>query len=228
MLDKQTFAESRLGRFTASEIHRLLVSGKKGNMFGDGAMTYINEKLAEIVTGEGAANASSMATDWGINMERDAAKWFTAWTGRRIEHYGVNNYAFFEYGNVGGCSPDAICLDESANVQFKCPFNSSNHIAFLLASCRHGASDLLRAKKPEYYAQCQLEMMSCKTEKCYFVSYDPRALNPEYRMAIIELLPDLEMQDEIKTRMEAAFDIIRESLKELKTLTIPDNVKFNP
>ena len=43
--------QERLGRFTASEIHKLIPSGKGGNKFSETGKTYILEKLVELETG---------------------------------------------------------------------------------------------------------------------------------------------------------------------------------
>lgn len=212
---QSSFSESRVGMFTASEIYKLLKRGKnKNEYFGDVARGYINEKIAEIITGEPKVNLKSAATEWGLEKETDAVKWFEEITEKKVVHFGMNEYMFFPYNAVSGCSPDGLVQGESANIQVKCPFNSASHIKYLL----HGdnAQEWLKKESEEYYAQCQFEMMCCKTRKCYFVSYDDRAINPEHRMAIIELLPDKEIIDALNERIERASEIVRLSLEELE------------
>lgn len=217
------FEDSRFGRFTASEISRLLVSAKDGSMFGAGAITYINEKIAECITGEGKKSPSTQATEWGgMEHETDAIKWFTLITGIEVEHYGAANYKFFPYGNWGGCSPDGITKGEKRyNVQVKCPFVSANHIEYLLVrGTKEQRQQWLKKNQKDYYAQCQKEMMCCETEGCYFITYDPRTIEPQFRMAIFELSIDEEMRADIDTRLEAASIIVADSLKHLETLSI--------
>ena len=43
---------ARLGKFTASEMHKLMKKGRaKDQYFGEGALTYIKSKVAEIIIG---------------------------------------------------------------------------------------------------------------------------------------------------------------------------------
>lgn len=218
-MQSSTFTESRLGRFTASEIHKLMKSGKKKDeYFADGAMTYIYEKIAEAITGQPKAQVKSMATEWGLQMETDAIKWFEIITGKKVQHFGANEYKFYEFNNNSGCSPDGLVIGENANVQAKCPFNSANHINYL--TIRDNAAEWLKKNEYEYYAQCQFEMMCCKTDKCYFISYDDRTVEPEHRMKIIELLPDAEFVKELTERIKKATEIVRNDLEYLQTLSV--------
>ena len=41
--------QERLGRFTASEIHKLIPSGKGGNVFSETGKTYILDKDIEVI-----------------------------------------------------------------------------------------------------------------------------------------------------------------------------------
>jgi hypothetical protein len=188
-------------------------------------MTYIYEKIAEIITGESKVQVGSASTQWGLDNETDAIKWFTQITGKQVVHYGVDNYSFFEYGNVGGCSPDGICIDECANVQIKCPYNSANHLQYLLVKGGQAErQEWVKNNESEYYIQCQFEMMCCKTDKCYLAIYDPRTLEPEHRMAIFELEKDEEIRKELDMRLEAASEIVRNAIEYLGTLNI-NNLK---
>lgn len=217
---ENNFENSRFGKFTASEIHALLSKGRnKDAYFGDSAMTYIREKIAEIITGEPKQQVKSAATEWGLEKEIDAVKWFETVTGKKVQHFGAHEYKFFAYNTYSGCSPDGLVNGESANIQVKCPFVSANHIAYMIAE--GDAQQWLKANEPKYYTQCQFEMMCCKTDKCYFVSYDDRAIEPQHRMKIIELLPDIELQSELSERIEKAAEIVRASVTRLQALQMP-------
>lgn len=214
------FLESRLGRFTASEIWKLLKTGKaKDEMFGEMAKTYIDEKIAEAITGQKKAQIGSAATSWGLDKEKDAILWFEHITGKKVKQFGAEEYKFFPYDNNSGCSPDGLLLNENANIQVKCPFNSGNHIQYLLVN-DEDASLWLKKNQFEYYAQCQFEMMCCKTEMCYFVSYDDRVVEPQHRMKIIKLSPDLEMQSDIDLRIKHASDLVRNALDKLYNIQL--------
>lgn len=220
---QDNFKDSRFGLFTASEIHRLLKgSKKKDELFGDGAISYINEKIAECITGESKPSMRSIATDWGLDNETDAIKWFEACTGNKVIHHGVANYKFYPYRHSGGCSPDGVVMDLNtltAIVQAKCPYVSANHINYLrVTGDREARQNWLKANEPEYYAQCQFEMMCVDIDTCYFITYDPRTIEHYHRMAIFELSPDKELQAEINLRLEAATDILIEAIRVLESM----------
>lgn len=249
------FQESRFGKFTASEVHRLMASGSrpmtdaelearpKGErkttvktMFGDGAITYINEKIAECLTGESKPSVGSVATQWGLDNEVDAVMYFEMITGKKVQHFGVNDYKFFPYLTTGGCSPDGIIQAENANVQVKCPYLAANIIPYLLI--KGDRQDWLKTNEYEYYVQCQFEMMCCNTEKCYFVVFagSDRMIEHYHRMVVIELLPDVELQQEIAERVKAASEILFTSIVQLQTpdpifsrpVTIHDTINATP
>ena len=52
--------QERLGRFTASEIHKLIPQGKGGQPFSDTGKTYILEKLVELETATGKVFIGAM------------------------------------------------------------------------------------------------------------------------------------------------------------------------
>lgn len=223
MEQQDNFKDSRFGLFTASEIHRLLKgSKKKDELFGDGAMTYINEKIAECITGESKPSMRSVATDWGLDNETDAMKWFEGTTGNKIIHHGVANYKFYPYKHCGGCSPDGVVMDLNriaAIIQAKCPYLSANHINYLrVTGDKEARQQWLKANEPEYYAQCQFEMMCVGVNTCYFITYDPRTIEAYHRMAVFELSADLELQADINKRLDAATDILTDSLRLLENM----------
>jgi hypothetical protein len=209
----------KLGKFSSSEIHRLLKSGRtKGQLFGDGAMTYINKKIAEIITGESNADISTLkALEWGAANEFDAILTYEQLTGRKVEYYGVATPKFFPYNAVSGCSPDGVCEDDV--IEVKCPYVTSNHIEFLLAS-KQGAGSLfetawLKANKPEYFSQVQFNMMSLKKNRGIFLSYDPRVINHNHRLAMLTIHPDDEIQKDIAHRIDEASAIVINALNTL-------------
>lgn len=232
---EQQAIDTRFGLFTASEIYRLLAKGsrpmtaeelaaekEKGGkrktvetLFGDGAMTYIHEKVAECITGEGKPQINSTATTWGIENEADAVAWFEMIKELKGEHYGANNYKFFEYNKSSGCSPDWV-LAGVAGLQVKCPYLSANHVPYLLSD---KSPEWLKKHALEYYAQTQFEMMCVKVPKMYFATYDPRTVEPEHRMAIFEMTADKELQSDLDMRIKEASKIVAECLSKLKPLS---------
>ena len=62
----------RMGKFTASEIHRLMGNPrKKGEVLSETAKSFVIEKAAEILTGQKRA-VWGAALDWGVEHEQEA------------------------------------------------------------------------------------------------------------------------------------------------------------
>ena len=225
----ESFNDARIGSFTGSEIHKLMVKGKlKDQYFGDGAITYINDKVNEWLNQKPKDSIENKwELEWGKNHEEEAVAWFEQMTGKKVQHFGVKNYKFFDYTDNSGASPDGLIVGEKAIIEIKCPANSSNHIIYLLqvGKTQPEQQAWLKLDVPKYYIQCQFEMMACKVDKCYFAAYDPRREDKRFKMAIIEVLPDAEMQKEIQERIERATELKQAIVRQL--IAIPDlsNVK---
>ncbi len=212
--ENSQWKQARLGRFTSSEIHRLMKSGrKKDQVFGQGALTYIEEKIAEIVTGEAKELEGIKALEWGAANELDAIMLFKEQHDEEVEFFGVGNPEFFQWNSVSGGSPDG--LTPTAVVECKCPFVSSNHVGFLIASKlpKSIQADWLKENWENYYCQVQFNMICCKREKAYIISYDPRTVKPEHRLAILEIDADVDFQMEIDHRISEAKKIVKLALE---------------
>jgi hypothetical protein len=187
--------QKRIGRFTASEIHKLM--GVKG--FGNTGETYIYEKVAEKLTGVPVKDEfSSAATSWGVEHEHEAKLYFQAATGLEIQESdtlelpefnlagtpdgGVKNANDFlnlrpEYFwqlelpefNLAG-TPMGVAIKANCGFEIKCPFNSGNHLKNLQMK---NATDLLNLR-PEYFWQCIAGMWLTGFNSWKFCSYDPR------------------------------------------------------
>lgn len=175
----------RLGKFTGSEIHKLM--GARG--FGKTGETYITEKAAEFLTGEPIKpEFTAASTQWGIDHEFEAKMYFESATGAKIFETGT-----IENKYICG-TPDGIIEDyhknskqESCGFEIKCPYNSGNHLKNFLMQ---NANDLL-VLRPEYYWQIIAYMWLAGFSKWKFCSYDPR-FKEEKRMLIlnIDLIPE--------------------------------------
>lgn len=230
-----TWMESRLGKFTASEIHKLLASGRRDmteeeqlvenaaaklekrkprkttdTLFGSGAFTYIHSRIAEYLTQMAVSDFNSEAMAHGNIFEKDAAVKYVKRTGHRIEYLGGENPMFLEYGDFAGGSPDAFVNDDGL-AEFKCPFNSTHHIEYLLLN----SAQELKNEKPEYYAQIQMNLLVSNRNWCDFVSYDSRMLDEDLQMKILRIPRDKEMIEDIKIRIEAASQIMYDKIKVL-------------
>jgi exodeoxyribonuclease (lambda-induced) len=145
--------EARNGRFTASEIHKLL--GIKG--LGETGKTYAFEKAIEQLYGEMEENFVSYDMQRGIDTEPLAFEKFKQLKG--LEFLVVQNCGFFPYEDHAGASPDGIVSD-NAVVEIKCP--KATTFFKLVAT---GIID------PKYIAQMQMQMLATGTSKAYFFNY---------------------------------------------------------
>lgn len=210
----------KLGKFSSSEMHRLLKSGKKKDqLFGDGAMTYIYEKVAELMTHQAKEEITGLkAIEHGNANEYFALVAYMERTGRQVEYFGGGNPKFFPYNEYSGGSPDFLAEDRGGEI--KCPFVSSNHIEYIIHASKSGGSvhDTLWLKENhfDYFVQCQFNMMCCKRKKWDFISYDDRIKNPDLQLVILEINPDYDLQKDIDYRLKEAKTIIANILNTIK------------
>lgn len=212
MTEKEWKGE-RLGKFTASEIGKLMVKGRsKDQYFGDGAMTYIESRAAEILTQEPVTDLEGMkAIEHGNTYEPEAAALFAEKFPGFI-YYGKENSKFFPYEPVklwAGGSPDGL-IPGRAVAEFKCPENSTHHIKHW--RLKVGAD--LKETKPIYYGQTQFNMMCTGVDLGYFVSYDPRQLERNLRLKVLEVPYDKAYCKELDERLKRAVDELRKILFE--------------
>lgn len=209
--------QARIGRFTASEIHRLMEPAKremtpeelkarpkygKGSSsklvydyskLSDAAMTYVNEKVAEILTGQPKSQGYAFPLVWGKDHEDEAAECFANKTGLKIEKTG-----FYKYTDHAGGSPDRLV--ENGILEIKCPYESTNQIQYLLLTDQW---DVRRNYFP-YWCQCQANMLFTDTSLCHFCTYDPRMLNEKHKLTHIEIKADAEFHDLIRSQIVKA------------------------
>lgn len=208
--------KKRLGRFTASEIHKLFVGGKKKDqLFGKGAETYIMTKAAELLTIEVKDEIDFKQGEWGKANERDAVLAFEDYMQTKGDHYGMLKPEFFNYGNFAGCSPDWENMIDKMGADIKCPFNSAEHVRNLLLKC---SADLVE-ERWEYYCQLQMSMIVRGWDVAYFVSYDPRVVEYRYSLKVISVYPDEAWQKEFHERLNAATERLNEIITILEPQT---------
>lgn len=208
---------ARKGKFTASEISNLLTSSrKKDEVFGETALTYIKEKVAEFIMNDDIffemqeLGFRNTATAWGEQYEPEARARYTTVTGMEVEETG-----FFEYTEHSGGSPDGLCRDGEGIIEIKCPFNSAKHIEYLLME---SSEDLLAVNK-QYYWQCQANMLFTGRQYIDFVSYDPR-ISGLLRMKILRIEANEKDFDVLKTRIALAEERFEKMLSELTRIGI--------
>lgn len=210
MTEKQWKSE-RLGKFSASEIGKLMVKGRgKDQYFGDGAVTYIESRAAEIFNQEPVSDLEGMkAIEWGNQHEGQAAFLFAEKKGVEVKYFGKENPKFYPYEPVkqwAGGSPDGIIPVEKSVFEIKCPEVSTHHIKYWRMKCGEDLKDV----KPLYYAQLQFNMMCTGFKIGYFISYDPRPLSREVQLKILEVPYDAAYCKELDERLKKAVVLLRE------------------
>lgn len=144
--------QERLGKFTASEIHKLM--GIKG--LGETGKTYAFEKAVEELYGEVEDNFVSYDMERGTELEPLAFAKFKEL--KSLEFLEVKNCWFFS-GDFHGASPDGLVSDD-ATLEIKCP--KATTFFKLVAD---GEVD------KKYFYQMQHQMMLTGREKSYFFNY---------------------------------------------------------
>lgn len=199
--DIREWHRARLGRFTASSIAKLMVSGRrKDELFGAGAMTEIYKIAAErMLTPDGQdqyidqlMSNDFKQTRWGNEHESQARDLVGAVPVRGRPH---PDYPMF------GASPDGILTDGTL-VEIKCPWTVEKHIA---------NGRMTKPEDNEYYPQMQAQLAVFGADRCMFVSYDPRSLVSVY----VQMVPrnDDYIADMLH-RIEEAEEIINQIIRE--------------
>ena len=181
----------RCGKFTSSKVGDLMTRGRaKGKVWGDTAMKYIYEKVAELATGVPQYSPESRAIEWGNDNEPLAIDRYNKYAQNQIEHMGKT---FIPFNDMCGGSPDGY-IKSNWIVEVKCPYNSANHIRFLLD----------RKIDKNYYYQCQANMLFTARDYCMFISYDPRMKSEALELVCIPVKRDEEVCDAILERIKEA------------------------
>lgn len=182
--------KDRLGLFTSSKLGSLMSKGRgKDQDWGQMAMNYIYEKLAEKMTGVPHYIPETRAMEWGTDHEVEAILKYSEVSNNKVEAMGK---VFVKFNDNCGGSPDGF-IDDDGIVEVKCPYNSANHIKTFIE----------REIKKEYFYQCQGNMLFSDRDYCDFVSYDPR-MPESMQIVVIRVERDNEVCDAIAERIEQA------------------------
>lgn len=185
--------DARKGRFTASNIHKLL--GVRG--LGQTGESYIFEKATEEIYGlDEEDNFTSFDMQRGITLEPLAFRKFKEI--KEFEFLEVKETTFFPYGLDAGASPDGL-VGENAILEIKCPRPTK---FFSLVAKGYDAID------KEYIAQMQMQMMCTNSDKAYFFNYI--IFNGVEMWHEIQIERDEKMIELIKERIDQAIKIKNE------------------
>lgn len=229
--NSQNWYDIRAGRFTSSEMHRLMKSGKRPmtepellarpksgagssakliddpRVMSDDTLTYIRTKVAEVLTGQVKTKAWSHATGWGEDWEPHAAEFFAKARNLELEPIG-----FKAIGDHAGGTVDRVVKGTKKVVEIKCPYDSANQVGYLYLSDQFD----LKRENPEYYWQCMSNLYFMETDLCYFATFDPRMKDNRHKLFVMEITPIASEFDLINIKLEVA---IKEKLILLNDLT---------
>ncbi len=158
--------QSRMGRFSCSQLHRLMTepkakADKEAGKLSDGAITYVMECIAEKLTGKPAKDDfSSKYTDWGVMHEPIAIGIY-----EEVFQTKVTQSGYIPYGDNFGGSPDGL-VDDDGGIEIKCPYTITAHLV-------HSLTTDLKDDYKECYWQIIGYMIITGREWFDFVSYHP-------------------------------------------------------
>lgn len=140
----------RVGRFTSSEIYKLLSIAKDGVSFGKPALTYIEEKNMERRLGRGLnVESNARPLTWGNLVERRVFELL----GTEYRLCSSETLPHQQHGYIWAGSPDLIKYDEGQTVvDIKCPITLKSFCKF--ADCAN--IEEIRTNHPDgedYYWQ---------------------------------------------------------------------------
>lgn len=212
--------QTRLAKFTSSEIHYLV---------GSGFQKYVRTKVGEEVTGKSAKGEIDVeATRWGGFYEAEAVKKF----GRKMGlEFMIVQQLVTEDGSRFGSTPDGLIVTrispddteyEVETTEVKCPITFDNYL--LLFECQTPQD--LKAAKKEYYWQVLDQMDNCESLKGHFVAYHPdfkagnmRHIEFSTNQFIMKgtqkefpIYQDLKLLREKKRQAVDAFELLRDKL----------------
>lgn len=192
--------EARLGRVTSSRIADVCAKTKVG--YGASRSAYLNQLVAEILSGRPQESFTNAAMQWGIDHEAEARDAYSARTGEIVTEVGFVPHQTLQ----AGASPDGL-VGDTGLVEIKCP-NTQTHLEYV------------ESRKPpmKYLQQMQFQMACTGRHFVDWVSYDPR-LPDNLKLLIVRIPRDDGMIAEIEGivsefMMEVTAKV--EKLKELK------------
>lgn len=227
----EEWEQIRCGRFTASEWSKLMECGKrpmnekelaarpkkgKGSSttlvpdptrMGEKGLTYINQKVAETLTGVPKRSSYAFPLVWGKDTEPLAVEFYEKKFGVTCEVAGFQTYT----DHAGG-SPDRFIGSEEG-LEVKCPEDSTNQVEYLMLNDRHD----LKRNYPVFYWQCVSLLKFTGRELWNFCTFDPRMILDKHKLTHIQIFAaDVEEDmDAVDTALKAA---VEEKLKLLQLL----------
>lgn len=155
--EKASWHAARVGKITASAIHKIARRTTKGAPYASYA-DYQAEIVLERLTNSAASHYVTPAMEMGTLREPEAALAYTMETGSQVDFSD-----FVDHPTVkrSGASPDRLVNDDGL-LEIKCP-QPKAHLDFLMTG----------VIPPEYYWQMQWQMACTERQWCDLFYYNP-------------------------------------------------------
>lgn len=223
--------EVRLGRFTSSEIYKVMECGKRlmtkeelaaRPKSGKGSKTtfvpdpsqmsatgikYIRQKVWETLSGVPLPGPYAYPLVYGKQTEPEAVEYFEEWKGVKTEMVG-----FQTYSDHAGGSPDRL-IGDTEGLEIKCP-SSDEQIDYLMMSDYHD----LKNNYPQYYWQCASLMLFTGRKRWNFCTFDPRMVQEKHKMTHI-VIEWHQIEEDLDTIVKALEGAVKEKLKLIQLLS---------
>lgn len=191
--------ETRLGMITGSGMSKLITStGKRSTS----AETYINQLIAERITGQQTPVHVTAAMERGTELEDQARQYYELIFDCQVKQVGFCIHDQFE--DVG-ISPDGLIIDPDTGgfhgLEIKCP-SASTQVAYLRKN-----------KVPaEYVAQVQACIWVADAEHWDFISW-----HPQMKPLLIRVYRDDDFIGEMAAICQEAIESINYNVEKLRS-----------
>lgn len=207
----EAWQRCRIGKITASQVSKIFVSGQgKDNLMGAGAMTYLNQKIGEILTQvmyDDVPETEDILR--GLGNEQFALERYSEITGEVVQ-----DSLLFEYNAIACGTNDGEIIypngEIKAILEVKAP-RPHKHIQI----CAIDAAIELKAVDKQYYSQCQANMMFTNSEYADFISYNDDIKHYDLQIRIIRVYPDLQWRKEFIERINWIADYMSEKIEKI-------------
>jgi hypothetical protein len=186
--------ESRLGCPSGSGFDKLITATGKPSTQAEG---YINQLIAELLTGETTYVKKTEWMERGNELEPRARDYYELATGNTVVEKGFCKHDELECG----VSPDGV-IGDNGLIEIKCP-SPSVHVAYLRAG-------VLPTK---YKQQVQGQMWITERDWCDFLSY-----HPSMPALLVRVERDQDYIDLLSAEVEKACNTIQTQYQKLKEL----------
>lgn len=188
----------RIGKITASLMHKVFVKGTGKNLVGVGGTSYINQKIGEILT-QIMADSAPETEDVlrGLGHERFGVERYV-----EITNEVVHDSLLFEYNSIAAGTTDGQILKLNSDqikaiLEVKCP-RPHKHIQVLAVD---SALDLKKID-PQYYNQGQSNILFADAEYADFISYCDEILHYDLQIRIVRIYPDFQWRSDFAEIIE--------------------------